>query len=75
MSNFKRYQSKVFWGQMESQDLRDSFPMPAPRLSLNNNKPASEDNEESMHEDENSDQEANTTVIHIEPVVDTLPSR
>ena len=34
MSGFKRYQSKVFWGQMEAQDVHGglvSFPVVSPR--------------------------------------------
>ena len=56
MSGFKRYQSKVFWNQMEVRDLGK----PQELLSLSN-----DENLDSVQESDTTDPE-NTTVIHIE---------
>ncbi|XP_014211118.1 uncharacterized protein LOC106641268 [Copidosoma floridanum] len=76
MSAFKRHQSKVFWGQMESRDLLASqgdFKLPASPRPRPRPFPASRESEEafSLSNDENqadsdtTDPE-NTTVIHVE---------
>ena len=72
MSGFKRYQSKVFWNQMEAIDL-------GAKLCINNNSNkdetllnlSAEDNRDSVPESDTTDPE-NVTVIHID--VKDLPS-
>lgn len=85
MSRFKRYQSKVFWGQMESQDLGGALCSPSPKRAQVARERGSEDArqdeevamsveaEEENRESDTTDAE-NTTVIHIELCQDT-PTR
>ncbi|XP_058806967.1 uncharacterized protein LOC131673182 [Phymastichus coffea] len=70
MSSFKRHQSKVFWGRMESRDVGGDD---HPRAGLGLDATA-EEREAELSTQEDSEQEADTTVIHVaEPSGDAAP--
>lgn len=84
MNNFKRYQSKVFWEQMSSQDLKkDStirrkdpvevlqFP-PPPSTDTDYPSENDEENRSSSLRENNFTNVDNVTVIHVCPKVNEL---